>query len=111
MAGLTKEQKAEKVLLTKVIELSGLSGEGFEALGEQERADWRKSAQDALDLEAEHAKRLADEAAAVRTQSKRSAKNDEPDYTGLIKVERGGEALHVHPTCLDEHQRLGWTEV
>lgn len=111
MAGLTKEQKAEKVLLTKAIELSGLSGEGFEALGEQERADWRKSAQDALDLEAEDAKRLADEAAAVRTQSKRSVKNDEPYYTGLIKVERGGEVLHVHPTCLDEHQRLGWTEV
>ena len=111
MAGLTKEQKAAKVLLARAIELSGLSAEAFEALGEQERADWGKSAQDALDAEAAEAQRLADEAAANTSKTKPSVKDDEPDYTGLIKVEQGGEELHVHPTCLDEHQRLGWKEV
>lgn len=53
MAGLTKEQKAAKALLAKAIELSGLTAEAFGALDEQERADWSKSAQTALDLEAE----------------------------------------------------------
>lgn len=111
MAGLTKEQKAAKVLLARAIELSGLSAEAFEALGEQERANWGKSAQDALDAEAAEAQSLADEAAANTSKTKPSVKDDEPDYTGLIKVEQGGEELHVHPTCLDEHQRLGWKEV
>lgn len=27
---------------------------------------------------------------------------------GLIPVEKAGEVLWVHPTCLDEHLRLGW---
>jgi len=111
MAGLTKEQKAAKVLLAKAIELSGLSVEAFEALGEQERADWNKSAQDAIDLTAAEAQRLADEAAAAKSQSNPVAEDDEPDYTGLVKVEQGGEELHVHPSCLDDHKRLGWKEV
>lgn len=110
MAGLTKEQKAAKALLAKAIELSGLSVEAFEALGEQERADWTKSAQDALDLEAEE-KRLADEAKASGQQGKGAVDDVEPDYTGLIKVAQGGEELHVHPTCLVDHIRLGWKEV
>ena len=111
MAGLTKEQKVAKVLLAKAIELSGLSAEAFEALGEQERADWDKSAQHALDLEAAEAQRLADEATANAPKTKPTVKDDESDYTGLIKVEQSGEELYVHPTCLDDHQRLGWKEV
>jgi len=111
MAGLTKEQKAAKVLLAKAIELSGLSAEAFEALGEQERADWSKSAQDAIDLAAADVQRLADEAAAAKSQSNPVVEDDEPDYTGLVKVEQGGEELHVHPSCLDDHKRLGWKEV
>ncbi|WP_307987808.1 hypothetical protein [uncultured Pseudomonas sp.] len=107
MAGLTKEQKAAKVLLEKAIALSGLSAEDFDKLGEQERADWGKSAQDALDLEAAEAQRLADAAGANRAK----AKEEVPDYTDLIKVEHGGEVLYVHPTCLDDHARLGWKEV
>jgi len=110
MAGLTKEQKAAKVLLAKAIELSGLSAEDFEKLGDQERADWSKSAQDVLDLAAEDAKRIAGDAAA-RTLSKPRADDDEPDYTGLVKVEQGSQELHVHPSCLDDHKRLGWKEV
>lgn len=110
MAGLTKEQKAAKALLAKAIELSGLSAEAFEALGEQERADWSKSAQDAIDLVVADAQRLADEAAA-KPKGKPAVEDDEPDYTGLVKVEQGGEELHVHPSCLDDHKRLGWKEV
>lgn len=111
MAGLTKEQKAAKALLAKAIELSGLSAESFAALGEQERADWSKSAQDAIDLAVVEAQRLADEAAAPMPKDKPAVEDDEPDYTGLVKVEQGGEELHVHPSCLDDHKRLGWKEV
>ncbi|VVN49999.1 hypothetical protein PS685_00154 [Pseudomonas fluorescens] len=111
MAGLTKEQKAAKVLLEKATALSGMSAEDFDKLGEQERADWGKSAQEALDLEAANAQRLADEAGANRATAKLAAKEDGPDYSGLIKVEQGGEVLYVHPTCLDDHTRLGWKEV
>ena len=111
MAGLTKEQKAAKVLLAKAIELSGLSAKAFEALGEQERADWSKSAQDAIDLAVVEAQRLADEAATAKPKDKPAVEDDEPDYTGLVKVEQGGEELHVHPSCLDDHKRLGWKEV
>ncbi len=111
MAGLTKEQKAAKVLMATAIELSGLSAEDFDALGEQERADWSKSAQDAIDLAAAEALRLANEAAAAKSQSKPVVEGEEPDYTGLVKVEQSGEELHVHPSCLDDHKRLGWKEV
>lgn len=111
MAGLTKEQKAAKVLLEKAIALSGMSAEDFDKLGEKERADWGKSAQAALDLEAADAQRLADEAGANRANAKLAVQEDGPDYTGLIKVEQGGEVLYVHPTCLDDHTRLGWKEV
>lgn len=111
MAGLTKEQKAAKALLAKAIELSGLSAEAFEALGEQERADWSKSAQDAIDLAAADTQRLADEAAAAKLKGKPFVEGDEPDYTGLVKVELAGEELYVHPSCLDDHKRLGWKEV
>ena len=111
MAGLTKEQKVAKVLLEKAIALSGMSTEDFDKLGEQERADWGKSAQDALDLEAADAQRLADEAGDNRAKAKLAVKEDGPDYSGLIKVEQGGEVLYVHPTCLDDHTRLGWKEV
>ena len=111
MAGLTKEQKVAKVLLEKAIALSGMSAEDFDKLGELERADWGKSAQDALDLEAADAQRLADEAGANRAKAKLAVKEDGPDYSGLIKVEQGGEVLYVHPTCLDDHTRLGWKEV
>lgn len=111
MAGLTKEQKAAKALQAKAIELSGLSPEAFEALGEQERADWSKSAQDAIDLAGADAQRLADEAEVEKSQSKPVVEDDEPDYAGLVKVEQGGEEIHVHPSCLDDHKRLGWKEV
>ncbi|TWR85099.1 hypothetical protein FJD38_22720 [Pseudomonas saxonica] len=111
MAGLTKEQKAAKVLLEKAIALSGMSAEDFDKLGEQERADWGKSAQDALELEAADAQRLANETVANRTRANPAEKDDEPDYTGLTKVEQGGEVLYVHPTCIDDHARLGWKEV
>ena len=111
MAGLTKEQKAAKVLLAKAIELSGLSAENFENLGEQERADWSKSAQNALDLAAQDERRLADEAAAARTSSKPLPEDAEPDYSGLVQMEQGGEEIHVHPSCVDDHKRLGWKEV
>lgn len=111
MAGLTKEQKAAKALQAKAIELSGLSSEAFEALGEQERADWSKSAQDAIDLAGADAQRLADEDEVEKSQSKPVVEDDEPDYAGLVKVEQGGEEIHVHPSCLDDHKRLGWKEV
>lgn len=111
MAGLTKEQRAAKALQAKAIELSGLSSEAFEALGEQERADWSKSAQDAIDLAGADAQRLADEAEVAKPQSKPVVEDDEPDYAGLVKVEQGGEEIHVHPSCLDDHKRLGWKEV
>lgn len=111
MAGLTKEQKAAKLLLDKAVALSGLSAEDFEKLDEQERVDWSKSAQDALNLDATNARRITDEAAANAPKTKPETKADEPDYTGLIKVEHDGEELYVHPTCLEEHQRLGWKEV
>lgn len=111
MAGLTKEQRAAKALQAKAIELSGLSSEAFEALGEQERADWSKSAQDAIDLAGADAQRLADEVAVAKSQSKPVVEDDEPDYAGLVKVEWGGEEIHVHPSCLDDHKRLGWKEV
>lgn len=110
MAGLTKEQKVAKALLAKAIDLSGLTTEAFEALDEQERADWSKSAQAAFGLEAEE-KRLVDEAKASGQQGKGAVDDDEPDHAGLIKVAQGDEELHVHPTCLADHIRLGWKEV
>ena len=33
-----------------------------------------------------------------------------PDLTGLIKVTKNGEALHVHPCALQQHKQLGWLE-
>ncbi|PXX59515.1 hypothetical protein SAMN05660489_04540 [Pseudomonas sp. LAMO17WK12:I10] len=111
MAGLTKEQKAAKALLAKAIELSGLSAEKFESLDEQERADWSKNAQDALDLVAQEERRLADEAAAASASSKSLPEDAEPDYSGLVQMEQDEEEIHVHPSCVDDHKRLGWKEV
>lgn len=108
MARLTKEQKAVKALRDKAVELSGLSVEDFDKLGEQERADWAKSAQDALNLEAANAQLTSGQAAASVTKSNPKTKEDEPDYSGLVKVKQGAEELYVHPTCLEDHQRLGW---
>lgn len=33
-----------------------------------------------------------------------------PDLTGLIKVSKDGETLHVHPCALLQHKHLGWRE-
>ena len=32
----------------------------------------------------------------------------EPQHPGLIKVKFGDDTLHVHPTALEEHKKLGW---
>ena len=30
---------------------------------------------------------------------------------GLVAVQKGGEVLHVHPTCVKAHENAGWTVV
>jgi hypothetical protein len=31
------------------------------------------------------------------------------DAPALVCMTKGGIAIDVHPTCVDEHKRLGWT--
>jgi hypothetical protein len=100
MAGLTREQKAAKVLQEKAIELSGLGAEAFEALAVEEKEPWVTKAKEVLEPEAP-----------PETKGKPSASSkDEPDYLGLIKVRLGTDEIYVHPTCLADHKRLGWEE-
>jgi hypothetical protein len=53
------------------------------------------------------------EAAAPETESAEVAAEPapEPDLTGLIKVSKNGEVLHVHPSALQQHKQLGWLEI
>lgn len=88
MAGLTKEQKAERALQAKAIELSGLKAEEFALLSDDEKAVHTAKAQEALDV---------DNAPDV-------------DDSHLVEVAKDGETLMVHPTCLAAHRLLGWKE-
>lgn len=106
MAGLTKEQKAERALQAKAIELSGLKAEEFALLSDEEKAAHTTKAQEAFD---EEAKRIADEKAAVDA-AKDSGKAPDVDDSHLIEVAKDGETLKVHPTCLTAHRLLGWKE-
>jgi len=100
MAGLTKEQKAEKALLeallAKAIELSGLKAEEFKALSAEEQDAFAIKAKEALDALA-----LANQA----------SEEDEVDNSHLVKVTKDGETLEVHPACLADHKRIGWKEL
>ncbi|EJM92413.1 MULTISPECIES: hypothetical protein [unclassified Pseudomonas] len=87
MAGLTKEQKAARVLLAKAIEISTLSADEFEKLSDDEKKVFLDMAQDASEPE------------------------DEVDNSHLIEVSKDGETLSVHPTALADHKRNGWKEV
>ncbi|WP_010486926.1 hypothetical protein [Pseudomonas sp. S9] len=102
MAGLTKAQKAEKALLAKAVELSGVTAEEFADLKEEEQAGFIAKAQEAIDADEAEAKRLKDEADA--------AKEPQVDNSHLVKVAKDGEELEVHPACLADHKRLGWKE-
>ena len=93
MAGLTKEQKAERALQAKAIELSGLKAEEFALLSTDEQAAYTGKAQEAIHESA--------------------AKPDpevDVDNSHLIAVTKGGETIHVHPTCLAAHRAIGWKE-
>lgn len=35
----------------------------------------------------------------------------EPDLSGLVKVAKDGDVLHVNPCALVQHKHLGWVEV
>lgn len=105
MAGLTKEQKAAKALLTKAVELSGVTAEEFAKLSAEEQAAFTARAQEAIDADAAEAKRLEDEKAAAK------ANEVEVDNSHLVAVQKDGETLRVHPACLADHKRLGWVEV
>lgn len=96
MAGLTKEQKAERALQAKALELSGLKAEEFALLPAEEQTVHMAKAQEALDAEA---------------AKKPEPEEDEVDNSHLIEVEKDGETLHVHPTALADHKRNGWKEV
>lgn len=100
MAGLTKEQKAEKALLGKAVELSGLKAEEFALLSAEEQALHTAKAQEALDAEA-----LAKAEAAKKPEPE-----DEVDNSHLITVTKDGETLDVHPSALADHKRVGWKE-
>ncbi|MGX5220236.1 hypothetical protein ACVTMO_16585 [Pseudomonas segetis] len=104
MAGLTKAQKAEKALLAKAVELSGVTAEEFADLKEEEQAGFIAQAQEAIDADEAEAKRLKDEADAAK------AKEPQVDNSHLVKVAKDGEELEVHPACLADHKRLGWKE-
>lgn len=97
MAGLTREQKAAKALLEKAVELSGLKAEEFALLSAEEQAAHTAKAQEALDAEA-----------AKPSTGKKP--EEEVDNSHLIEVTKGGETLHVHPTALEDHKRVGWKE-
>ena len=91
MAGKSKAQKEAEALQAKAIELSGLSAEDFAALSDHERAGFAAKAQEA--------------AGAASGQAQ------EVDNSHLVEVHKDGAVLHVHPSCLADHKRLGWTEV
>lgn len=99
MAGLTKEQKAEKALqealLAKALELSGLKAEEFKLLSAEEQDAYAVKAKAALD------------ALAPANQDD----EDEADNSHLVKVTKDGETLEVHPACLADHKRIGWKEL
>lgn len=97
MAGLTKAQKAEKALLAKAVELSGVTAEEFAKLTEDEQSGFTAKAQEAIDA-------AAAEADAAKAQE------PEVDNSHLIKVAKDGVELEVHPDCLADHKRLGWKE-
>lgn len=103
MAGLTKEQKAEKALQAlqaKAVELSGLKAEEFALLSAEEQAAHTAKAQKALDAEA----------AAKAEAGKKPEPEDEVDNSHLIAVTKDGETLDVHPSALADHKRVGWNE-
>ncbi|MEH6483031.1 MULTISPECIES: hypothetical protein [Pseudomonas] len=95
MAGLTKAQKAERALLAKAVELSGVNADEFALLSDDERAALIEKAQAEIN---------ADDGADA-------AGDDEVDNSHLITVKKDGEELEVHPACLADHKRLGWKEV
>ncbi|WP_027921501.1 hypothetical protein [Pseudomonas sp. URMO17WK12:I12] len=100
MAGLTKEQKAERAqqeaLFAKAVELSGLKAEEFKALSAEEQDAFTVKAKEFL-----HALELA-----IQDSSE-----DEVDNSHLVKVTKDGETLEVHPACLADHKRIGWKEL
>lgn len=102
MAGLTKEQKAAKALLERAVALSCLSAEQYAALPVTEQDAWAAKAKEALDAGA---------ADGAKGQTSAADGEEEPDLSGLIKVAQGDDEIHVHPSCLADHQRLGWKEV
>jgi primosomal protein N' len=105
MAGLNKEQKALK---SKAIELSGVSSQEFAKLTSEQQAEHMTKAQEAIDAATEEAKLLAAEQATAAAAAKEQAK---PKDDHLVKMAKGEDLLSVHPSCVADHKRLGWTEV
>ena len=31
-----------------------------------------------------------------------------PTDSGLVRMGKGGESLDVHPSCVKDHERVGW---
>lgn len=82
MAGLTREQRRLKAEREDAIKASGLTAEEFDKLSEEERAGL---------LAKQH-----------------EAHANDPD---LVLMAKGGEELEIHPTCVADHERLGWVVV
>jgi hypothetical protein len=44
---------------------------------------------------------------ATKAQKRDAGKESVPD-DGLVTMERFGESMDVHPTCVDAHIKTGW---
>ena len=110
MAGLTKEQKAAKAaedaakeadeqaraVEGKAVELSGLTADEFAVLPDDERAKLIEQAQA--------------EILAAKPDPEKPAAKPKADDSHLIALTKDGDALKVHPSCVDDHKSLGWLE-
>jgi len=52
-----------------------------------------------------------EEQAKTEDQAKQTkGRQAKADDSHLIAMRRDGETIKVHPTCVADHKRLGWTE-
>lgn len=118
MAGLTKEQRAQRAAEKAAKE----AAEKAEA--EQVGADPHISVEGAvaisaanmaaaIDAEVVESVKAANAAMPLARggNGKLSAATEEPDLTGLVIMVKDGETLPVHPTCVRAHINAGWKAV
>ncbi len=108
MAGLTKEQRAQRAAEKAAKEADERkateSAPAEEAAREAGAVDFEITVEGAGDQVG--AKTLARDG-----DGEPSAATEEPDLTGLVLMVKDGETLPVHPTCVRAHINAGWKAV